>query len=96
MLVVAIGAVVEVLLSEEVPLNAGASAVVKVGSELSEESLQAVTNKNSTHATPAISCLPAGLTVIRLLDLGTSCYSTQPCKTMQEQLLALKDYEKAQ
>ena len=82
MLVVAIGAVVAVVLGEEVPLNAGASAVVKVGSELSEESLQAATSNNSTPVTPAISCVD--FTVIRLLRLGTSCYSIPPRKTMQE------------
>lgn len=81
MLVVALGAVVAVVSGSDVPLNAGATAVAKVGTELSEESLQAAEAEASKSTAPAI---PATSFVLfnMWLDRRTDCYYTCLPKTL--------------
>ena len=64
------GAVVAVVFGSDVPLNAEGTAVARVGSESSEELLQAEASKSTA---PAIKAAGMALFSIRL-DVRTDCY----------------------
>ena len=80
-LVLATGAVVAVVFGSDVPLNTEGTAVARVGSESSEELLQAEAIRSNAPVAPRSFAV--------FLNLCTSCYYTLAPKAVQEQLFVL-------